>query len=119
MKKSLVLSLAVAMLLPAVSAAQEAVKPAAQTTASGEAPRAQKPRTVAGFVSADGKIFLDLKQSQWIVANPTALNGFENQRVKVKYLLATDQKQIQVLSVKPAQAQTQNTAFKTDSAFRR
>lgn len=108
MKKSLILPLAFAILVPAVSLAQEAPKPAAH-----------KPRTVAGFVSADAKSFLDAKQGQWTVANPAALTGFENQRVKVKYLLATDQKQIQVLSVKPAPAEIQNTAFRTDSAFRR
>ena len=119
MKKSVLLTLAFAMFVPAVSLAQDAPKPATQASASGEAPRAHKPRTVAGFVSADAKTFLDAKQSQWTVVNPTALTGYENQRVKVKYLLATDQRQMQVLSVKPAEAQTQNTAFKTDSAFRR
>jgi hypothetical protein len=107
-KKSLILPLALAILVPAVSLAQDAPKPAAH-----------KPRTVAGLVSPDAKTFLDAKQSQWAVANPTALSGYENQRVKVKYLLAADQKQIQILSVKPVQAQIQNTAFKTDSAFRR
>ena len=106
MKKSLILPLALAILGPAVSLAQEA-------------PRTHKPRTVAGFVSADGKTFLDAKQSQWTVANPAVLTGFENRRVKVKYLVAVDQKQIQILSVKRAPAQIQNTAFKTDSAFRR
>jgi hypothetical protein len=95
-----------AILVPAASLAQEA-------------PRAHKPRTVAGFVGADAKTFLDAKQSQWTVANPTALTGYENQQVKVKYLVAADQKQIQILSVKLVQAQVQNTAFKTDSAFRR
>jgi len=119
MKKSLILSLAVAMLVPAVSLAQNAAKPAAQSSTSSEAARTHKPRTVAGLVSADAKTFLDAKQSQWTVMNPTALTGYENQRVRLKYVLATDQKQIEVLSVKPAQAQTQNTAFKTDSAFRR
>ena len=106
MKKSLILPLALAILVPAVSLAQEA-------------PRTPKPRTVAGLVSADGKTFLAAKQSQWAVVNPTALTGYENRRVKVKYLVAADQKRIQILSVKPVQAQIQNTAFKTDSAFRR
>ena len=119
MKKSLILPLGFALLVPAVSLAQDAPKPADQSAISSDRPRAHKPRTVAGFVSADAKTFLDAKQSQWTVANPTALTGYENQRVKVKYLLATDQKQIQVLSVKPVQTQIQNTAYKTDSAFRR
>ncbi len=119
MKKSLILSLAVAMLVPAVSLAQDAAKPAAQNSRTREAARTPKPRTVAGLVSADARTFLDAKHRQWTVINPTALTGYENQRVTVKYLLATDQKQIQVLSVKPAQAETLNTAFKTDSAFRR
>lgn len=105
MKKSLILPLALAILVPAVSLAQEA-------------PRTHKPRTVAGLISADRKTFLDAKQSQWTVANPAVLAGYENQRVKVKYLVA-DQKQILILSVKPVQAQIQNTAFMADSAFRR
>ena len=106
MKKSLILPLALAILVPAVSLAQEA-------------PRTHKPRTVAGLISADGKTFLDAKQCSWTVANPTVLTGYENQRVKVKYLVAAGQKQILILSVKPVQAQIQNTAFMTDSAFRR
>ena len=106
MKKSFSLLLALAILVPAGSLAQEV-------------PRAHKPRTVQGFVSADAKTFLDTRQGQWTVVNPTALAGYENQRVKVKYLVAADQKQIQILSVKPVQTQIQNTAFKTDSAFRR
>jgi hypothetical protein len=105
MKKSLILLLAL-VLVPAVSLAQEA-------------PRSRKPRTVAGFVSADAKTFLDAKQSQWTVVNPTVLSGYENQRVKVKFVVAADQKQIQILSVRLVPAQIRNTAFKTDSAFRR
>jgi len=106
MKKSFILALALAILVPAVSLAREA-------------PRTHKPRTVTGLVSADAKTFLDAKQSQWTVANPSVLTGYENQRVKVKYLVAADQKQMLILSVKPVQAQIQNTAFMTDSAFHR
>jgi hypothetical protein len=106
MKKSLILPLALAILVPAVSLAQQA-------------PRTPKPRTVVGLVSADAKTFLDTKQSLWTVANPSVLTGYENQRVKVKYLVAADQKQILILSVKPVPAQIQNNAFRTDSAFRR
>src|SRR5258708_2420598 len=118
MKKSLILSLALALLVPAVLLAQDAAKPAAQNSTSSEAAGTPKPRTVAGLVSA-ARTFLDAKQSRWTVINPAVLTGYENQRVKVKYRLAVDQKQIQVLSVKPAQAPAQNTAFKADSAFRR
>ncbi len=119
MKKSLILSLALALLVPAVLLAQDAAKPAAQNSTSSEAAGTPKPRTVAGLLSADARTFLDAKQSRWTVINPAVLTGYENQRVKVKYRLAADQKQIQVLSVKPAQAPAQNTAFKADSAFRR
>lgn len=106
MKKSLILPLALAILVPAVSLAQQA-------------PRTHKPRTIAGLVSADAKTLLDAKQSQWTVANPTLLAGYENQRVKVKYLVAAKEKQILILSVKPVQARIQNTASLGDSAFRR
>ena len=106
MKKSLILPLALAILVPAVSLAQEA-------------PRIHKARTIAGLVSADAKTFLDAKQSQWTVANPIVLAGYENQRVKVKYLVAVNEKQILILSVKPVQAQIHNTASMGDSAFRR
>jgi len=107
----LLLFLALAFMLSATTRAQDTRKPAMQTHA--------KPRTAAALVSADAKSFMDQKHGQWAVVNPEALSGYQNQRVKVKYLLSTERNQAQILSVKPIPAVTQTTAQKTDSAFRR
>ena len=119
MKIAPIATLLLAALVPAVSLAQDNRAPVAQQSSSNESRHTEKPRTVAGLVGADAKTFLDAKYGRWTVANPTALSGFENQRVKVKYILATDRSQMLILSVKLARSETQNTAYKTDSAFRR
>ena len=119
MKVTLTPALLLTLLVPVVSLAQDNSAAAAQQFSSNESRRTEKPRTVAGLVGADAKIFLDTKHIRWMVANPAALSGFENQRVKVRYVLTIDRSQMRIVSVKPAQSETQNTAYKTDSAFRR
>jgi hypothetical protein len=106
--KTLVPWVAVALLMPALSLGQNA--PQAHPA---------KPRTIAAVVSADAKSFLDAKQASWTVSNPEALSGFQNQRVKVKYVISAESNRAQVLSVKPIPAVVQFSASKTDSAFHR
>ena len=101
-----------AVLLPASSLAQDAPKPP-------ELSAPHKARTVAAFVSADGSSFLDTHQGQWLVANPTSLSGYQNQRVKVKFQLVPGQNRAQILSVKPLPVYTRTSASPSDSAFRR
>ena len=111
--RTLVFSLACAavFLIPSVSLAQGTSEPAPEKHPS-------KPRTVAALVSADAKSF-DSKKGQWTVSNPEALAGYQNQRVKVKYLISTETSRAQILEVKARPAATQNAAYKTDSAYRR
>ena len=109
--RTLVCSLASALFLLPVRA------PGQDTGASEK--HAPKPRTVAALVSADAKSFLDSKNGQWTVANPEALAGYQNQRVKVKYLASGEVHQARILAVKAVAASTENTAYKTDSAYRR
>jgi hypothetical protein len=94
-----------------------ATTPGQDTGAPGK--HSQKPRTVAALVSADAKSFRDPKQAQWTAANPEALSGFENQRVKVSYLESGEAHRARILSVEAAPASSRNTAYKTDSAYRR
>ena len=112
MKKSLLLPLALAILIPTVTFAQDRLQPASHSSR-------HKTRTAAGLVSSDARTFVDARHNPWIVANPEAVAGFENQRVTVKFALVPSQKQIQILSIKPAPAQVQIAAYKSDSAFRR
>jgi hypothetical protein len=106
------LAFAVLSLFPAVSLAQRAPENAAQK-------HPPKARTVAALVSADAKSFMDSKQGQWTVSNPEVLTGYQNQRVKVKYLMSAEPHRAEVLSVKTVPTYTQNTAYKTDSAYHR
>lgn len=119
MKKALIPALVLAMLAPTMSLAQENSATTSKESPSKDSRSDAKPHTVAGIVGIDGKTFLDTRHSRWTVANPAILSGFENQRVKVKYLLATDRSQLQIVSVKAIPQETQNTAFKMDSAFHR
>ena len=109
--RTLVFSLACAAFLsiPSVSAAQNE---------PGSEKHPSKPRTVAALVSADAKSFAS-KQGQWTVANPEALTGYQNQRVKVKYLVSAEPNRVQILSVKAVPAYAQTAAYKSDSAYRR
>jgi hypothetical protein len=111
--RTLVFSLAGAavFLIPSVSLAQGAPEPAAEKHPA-------KPRTVAALVSADARSF-DSKQGQWTVSNPEALAGYQNQRVKVKYLISTETSRAKILAVKSEPASTQNSAYKSDSAYHR
>jgi hypothetical protein len=109
--RSLACSLASALLLLPLAA------PGQDSGASVK--HAPKPRTVAALVSADAKSFLDSKQGQWTVLNPEALAGYQNQRVKVKYLGSGEVHQARILAVQAVPAATENTAYKTDSAYHR
>ena len=101
--------LALVLLLPVASIAQD--RPSAS--------HASKPHTVAALINSDGHSFLDSKQNRWTVANPAALSGYENQRVKVKYLVSSELRYAEIVSVKRIPVYTPTSAQKSDSAFRR
>lgn len=80
---------------------------------------ARKARTVAAVVSADGSSFRDSRKGQWLVANPSSLSAYQNQRVKLKFQFVPGQNQAEILSVKPLPVYTRTSANPSDSAFRR
>lgn len=112
MKRALLIAAtALALLIPVASLAQDSPKPAHSES--------HKTRTISAVINADGKSFLDTKQNRWTVANPAALAGLENQRVRVRYLVSTASHSVEILAVKALPTLAMLTAHPCDSAFRR
>ena len=77
-----------------------------------------KPLTVWGKVSFDRKTLITDIDSEWDVANPEALKGYEGSRITAKCYVDTQKSQIQVLRVKRDDEQ-KYASKQGDSAFRR
>ena len=71
---------------------------------------------VYGKVSEDGKILVG-DHHTWSVNNPSALAGREGRIVRVECRLYADTSKIEVLSVKPGDAQMQYATRYDDPAF--
>jgi hypothetical protein len=91
---------------------------AAPASAQTRAQASPKKAVVSGKVSEDGTTLIG-DHHTWSVENPRTLAGREGRLVKVKCRLFPDASKIVVLSVKPADSQTQYAANPGDSAFRR
>ena len=82
-------------------------------------PNAQFIKTViSGRVSEDAKTIIG-DRNTWSVSNPAALAGREGRILRVKCRLYAASNRILVLSVKPADGQTQYAINYGDAAFRR
>ncbi len=110
MKKLILSSLAILLLLP--------IPAAGQNSKSGKSGK-PKSMTISGRVSEDGKTLIAKNGETWSVTNPGPLAGHESQQVKVKCQKISADHHIQVLSVKTVAAQVKYTANPGDSAFRR
>jgi len=76
MKKLMLISLALTLVMSLLALAQEATKPGDMKQ---ETPKAEKasPKAVSlsGKVRADGKTFVDNDNKSWTVTNPEAMKG--------------------------------------------
>jgi hypothetical protein len=88
-------------------------------TAAARDRSSSKPVTLSGKVSDDCKTLVAQNNENWSITNPDAVAGREGRQVKIKCRVSAGRHEIQVLSVKPAVAQTAYFANKGDSAFRR
>lgn len=110
MKKLVLSFLAVPLLLP--------------VSAFGQNHNAAKPNTakainMSGRVSADGKNLIATNGESWLVTNPDALAGHENQQVKVKCQISSATHDIRVRSLKTVATPVTYHVNPSDSAFRR
>ena len=86
----------------------------AQTSTDAQSKKA----VISGRVSMDAKTIIG-DQKTWFVNNPAALAGREGHIVRIKCRLYRATNKILVLSVKPADGQTQYAINYGDAAFRR
>lgn len=104
MKKLLLVSCAVALLMSLMVFAQDTPK---QDEAKQDTMKAEKVSTkavsISGKISDDGKTFVGDKDSKsWTVSNPDALKGHEGHHVVVTAHVDADKNEIHVTSVKMA-----------------
>jgi len=116
MKKWGVSSIALVLLLSAVTVAQEAAK-----TVSAKTPAAsRKTISISGKMSADGQVLLrDADDEVWTVSNPEALQGYAGREVVIRCQVVPGKNELRVVSVKPVRSGTEYVTNWGDSAFRR
>jgi hypothetical protein len=111
MKTVMTVLLGVALSMPAIAFAQntrqqndkhqqQEANQAAQENVMGGS--AQPQHTMSGMVSNDGRT-LTSENTSYVVNNPNALKGRDNQSVTVKFLFDTDNNTIHIVSVSPTQ----------------
>jgi hypothetical protein len=97
-KKLMIFSFALALLMSAVAVAQDSMK-----QDSTKSDTSMKAASVTGKISDDGKTFVDDKESKsWTISNPDAVKGHEGHHVTLKAHLDTDKNEVHVVSLKMA-----------------
>src|ERR1700694_1007322 len=105
MKKLLLVSFALALVMSLLALAQETPKSGAmkQETTKSEKMSA-KAVTVSGTVGADGTTFDDKDNKSWTVTNPEALKGHEGHEVPLTVHVDAAKNEVHVVSVKMGKA---------------
>ena len=115
MKKLLLVSFALALVLSLLALAQETPKSGAMKQ---ETPKAEKMSakavTVSGTVSADGKTFVDKDNKGWTVTNPEALKGHEGHEVTLTAHVDAAKNEVHVVSVKMGKTQMKDATKKDE-----
>jgi hypothetical protein len=115
MKKLMVAVFVMALFVPAIALARSSGQQDDKNTQAQQNQAAQTDQmggntmpkhNMSGMVSNDGKTFTSDNKS-YIVKNPKALKGYDNQSVAVEFRFNTDSNTIRILSVSPAQAPSQ------------
>ena len=113
MKKLILVSFALALVIPLLALAQETAKPDATKPETMKAEKASaKAVSLSGKISDDGKTFVDKDNKTWTVSNPEALKGHEGHEVILKAHEDTAKDEIHVVSVKMAKAEMKETTKK-------
>lgn|SRR5262249_28981698 len=105
MKKLMLFSFALGLVMSLLALAQDTGKAAQATQETTKAKKAStKAVTVSGKVTADGKTFVDKDNKSWTVTNQEALKGHEGHEVTLKAREDTAKNEIHVVSVKMGKA---------------
>ena len=99
MKKLMIISFALALLMSAVAVAQYG----AQQPDNGKSGTSMKAVSVTGTISDDGKMFVSDKDSKsWTISNPDAVKGHEGHHVTLQAHVDADKNEVHVVSLKMA-----------------
>ena len=118
MKRSILISFALALVTSLLVLAQETAKPGEMkqdTMRAEKAPR--KATSLSGKISADGKSFVDKDNKSWTVTNPEALKGHEGHEVTVKAHADAAKNEIHVVSVKMGKDEMKETQKKDEMKY--
>ncbi|HUE51599.1 MAG TPA: hypothetical protein VMO80_04600 [Terriglobales bacterium] len=99
MKKLMIFSFALALLMSAVAVAQYG----AQQPDTSKSNTAMKAASVTGKISEDGKMFVSDKDGKsWTISNPEAVKGHEGHHVTLQAHVDADKNEVHVVSLKMA-----------------
>ena len=99
MKKLMLISFALALVMSLLALAQEATKPGEMNQEPMKAEKASaKAVSLSGKVGTDGKTFVDKDNKSWTVSNPEALKGHEGHDVTLKVHEDAAKNEIHVVS---------------------
>jgi membrane protein implicated in regulation of membrane protease activity len=115
MKKLMLVSFALALVMSLLALAQEYPQSGAMKQ---ETPKAEKMSakavTVSGTVGADGTTFVDKDNKSWTVTNPEALKGHEGHEVTLTAHVDAAKNAVHVVSVKMGKAKAKDATKKDD-----
>jgi len=115
MKKLMLVSFVLALVMSLLALAQEATKPGEMKQEPMKAEKAySKAVSLSGKISDDGKTFVDKDNKSWTVSNPEALKGHEGHEVTLKAHTDAAKNEIHVVSVKMAKAEMKDTTKKDE-----
>jgi hypothetical protein len=99
MKKLMIISFALALLMSAVAVAQYG----AQQPDNSKSGMSMKAVSITGKISDDGKMFVSDKDSKsWTISNPDAVKGHEGHHVTLQAHADADKNEVHVVSLKMA-----------------
>lgn len=115
MKKLMLVSFGLVLLMSLLGLAQEATKPGAMKQETMKAGKTSaKAVTVSGKVGTDGKTFVDKDNKSWTVSNPEALKGHEGHEVTLTAHVDAAKNEVHVVSVKMGKAEMKETTKKDE-----
>jgi membrane protein implicated in regulation of membrane protease activity len=115
MKKLLLVSFALALVVSLLALAQETTKSGAMKQETTKAEKmSAKAVAVSGTVSADGKTFVDKDNKNWTVTNPEALKGHEGHEVTLTAHVDATKNEVHVVSVKMGKSQMKDATKKDE-----
>ena len=99
MKKLMIISFALALLMSAVAVAQYGE----QQPDNSKSGTSMKAVSITGKISDDGKMFVSDKDSKsWTISNPDAVKGHEGHHVTLQAHVDADKNEVHVVSLKMA-----------------